>query len=657
MPRVTLAQVAALPQQADSWFYFARTLRTWIAAPGQPARRPYGAVLYDIDHDLILGLETLLEPPTRDKARAHLLRAMAAPHASVRLPPHRPRRVILADAALARELAHALERVGVPCVAGAPPAALHALLRTFDEHLQAERQQVPGLLDAPGVTPALVHAVFAAAADFYRAEPWLRIEGEQPLAVRVPPETDFRYAQVMGSAGIEYGLSMFKRLDDLRVFEMPPDRGLPSIPHEGVHSLLFDEAFMIPFPDLDGLEDHHWPIAGETAIPLIMHYRGPGDVLRPSRQDLLWYEAALRAVPLFVQEHLLPDGQGDFQAVEVRLPVERHGGKAEVHIRYPAREAVPAEEPIQTQWPSPAGQSPEHFPAFDRRAMEGTLDEFQTRLGGSRRKRTAKVHQAQQLMYQAWQEDNPAQRLILAHRALALSPDCADACVLLAQEEADTVGRALALFEQGVAAGERALGKRFIAQHTGHLWQMLEARPYLRAMEGLAGMLWRMGRREESIARYRQMLRLNPGDNQGMRYVLLGLLLELERDPQAEALLAANKEDTSAAFEYTRALLLFRRSPKSAAASRRLRAALAGNPHVPAYLTLAKRVPSELPDTIGWGDESEAVAYASQFLNFWRRTPGAIAWLTGTPQAEAGATAQESRTRPRARHRHGKASA
>jgi tetratricopeptide (TPR) repeat protein len=186
---------------------------------------------------------------------------------------------------------------------------------------------------------------------------------------------------------------------------------------------------------------------------------------------------------------------------------------------------------------------------------------------------------------------------------------------------------------------------------------MLEARPYLRAMEGLAGMLWRMGRREESIARYREMLRLNPGDNQGMRYVLLELLLELEREPEAEALLAANKEDTSAAFEYTRALLLFRRSPKSAAASRRLRAALAGNPHVPAYLTLAKRVPSELPDTIGWGDESEAAAYAAQFLNYWRRTPGAIAWLTETRQAEAGAPTEEPGPAPRARHRHRKVSA
>ncbi|MGH2530849.1 MAG: SEC-C metal-binding domain-containing protein [Thermomicrobiales bacterium] len=46
------------------------------------------------------------------------------------------------------------------------------------------------------------------------------------------------------------------------------------------------------------------------------------------------------------------------------------------------------------------------------------------------------------------------QRATLAHEALAISPDCADAYVLLA-EETDVAEKALPLYEQGVVAAER----------------------------------------------------------------------------------------------------------------------------------------------------------------------------------------------------------
>jgi hypothetical protein len=52
--------------------------------------------------------------------------------------------------------------------------------------------------------------------------------------------------------------------------------------------------------------------------------------------------------------------------------------------------------------------------------------------------RDPQLKKAQDLMYQAWEESNPARRIVLAHRALEISPDCADAYVLLAEEEAGT---------------------------------------------------------------------------------------------------------------------------------------------------------------------------------------------------------------------------
>src|SRR3546814_18544965 len=70
------------------------------------------------------------------------------------------------------------------------------------------------------------------------------------------------------------------------------------------------------------------------------------------------------------------------------------------------------------------------------------------------------VDDAQEMMYDAW-EASGAERVALARAALDISPLCADAYVLLAEEEAGSQQDALALYRQGVEAGERALGDEF----------------------------------------------------------------------------------------------------------------------------------------------------------------------------------------------------
>jgi tetratricopeptide (TPR) repeat protein len=235
------------------------------------------------------------------------------------------------------------------------------------------------------------------------------------------------------------------------------------------------------------------------------------------------------------------------------------------------------------------------------------------------------LEQAQELMYEAW-EARGARRTKLARQALDISPDCADAYVLLA-EEARNVKEARDLYEQGVQAGERALGPQAFKEDVGHFWGILETRPYMRARQGLADTLWRLGERRQSIEHYTDMLRLNPGDNQGIRYTLANCLLR-EGDDEALEKLLNQYDDAMAEWLYTRALLLFRREGASAAADVALSAALDENKFVPAYLLGNKRVPRQLPGYIGFGDENEAVSYAAGALDLWRATPGAIEWLT-----------------------------
>src|SRR5205807_8235221 len=103
-----------------------------------------------------------------------------------------------------------------------------------------------------------------------------------------------------------------------------------------------------------------------------------------------------------------------------------------------------------------------------------------------------------------------------------------------------------------------ALGAEAFRRDVGHVWSVLEARPYLRARLGLSHALWTAGRRDEAVQHLQDMLRLNPDDNQGVRYTLAGFLLFLDRDHDLTRLLQQYPDEGTAAWTYTKALLAFR---------------------------------------------------------------------------------------------------
>lgn len=235
------------------------------------------------------------------------------------------------------------------------------------------------------------------------------------------------------------------------------------------------------------------------------------------------------------------------------------------------------------------------------------------------------LEEAQEVMYEAWEAKGPV-RLDLARDALDISEDCADAWVLLAEEAAGSLHEARALYEEGVKAGERALGPELFEEMSGHFWGVLETRPYMRARAGLADSLWILGRKQEALKHYREMMRLNPGDNQGIRYILSTCLLEIGADDELAELLD-RYDDATADWQYTRALLLFRKEGGSKAARKQLLDALSRNPHVPAYLLGRKPLPIKLPSSVGFGDEREAVSYATTSGHIWLEEEGALDWL------------------------------
>ena len=235
------------------------------------------------------------------------------------------------------------------------------------------------------------------------------------------------------------------------------------------------------------------------------------------------------------------------------------------------------------------------------------------------------LDRARALVLKAVEALDPKRRVALAKEAVATSRDCAEGYILLA-EMAKSRKQALSLYEQALKAATRVLGPDFLEENEGSFWFLRETRPYMRARLGLAEALWASGRRVEAVDHLLAMLRMNPDDNQGLRYILAGWLLNLDRLDDLDALLEAFDERSST-WSYTKALVAFRKGGDSPQARKLFAAAKKSNKHVPAYLLGRKPLPPEQPALYRPGDEDDAVLYVGNHLGAWKSVPGAIAWV------------------------------
>jgi tetratricopeptide (TPR) repeat protein len=164
---------------------------------------------------------------------------------------------------------------------------------------------------------------------------------------------------------------------------------------------------------------------------------------------------------------------------------------------------------------------------------------------------------------------------------------------------------------------------------------------YMRARAGLASALLKLGDVDGAIDHFQDMLRLNPNDNQGIRYILLGCLLERGDDGALKELMTAYDDDAGVFWLYTRALLAFREGGEAdERAADFAKKAIAANEHVPAILAGEKRPVPLDSGYITMGGPDEATYYVVECGPTWHRTPNAVAWL-----AQLAAAASKRRTR------------
>jgi tetratricopeptide (TPR) repeat protein len=234
---------------------------------------------------------------------------------------------------------------------------------------------------------------------------------------------------------------------------------------------------------------------------------------------------------------------------------------------------------------------------------------------------------AQELAYEAMEARSPKRAAELCLQALELDRHCIDAMVMLCRLTCDSPREMIDLIRDAVRIGAEGLGgPRYFEECRGHFWGLLETRPYMRARALLVDLLLKDGRTDEAVRDLEELLDLNPADNQGLRYRLLGCYLMANNLDGARRLFKQYDDEASAMFAWARVLERFL-SDDSAGSQAALEEARKTNRHVESFLTGRRKAPSRLPEYYGFGDENEAVICLHEIGPTWQKHPRAIEWL------------------------------
>jgi len=639
MPNFQIERLKRLPQRGDEvWQGGLVRMPAWVTDEGPEPYRPILPVWVSLQTGLA---GTGRQMHRREEATFQTaLDALVDVVTDETLAGCRPGKLEVNDPALAEHLAGLLAEADIRVEHRSKLLALERFMEAMTEEMDGDTS-FPGILEGKGVTAERVQSFAEAAEAFYAAAPWEHLSNQDVIEVETPsPVGGLRYAVVLGQGGSEYGLGFYESLD--QYWAMAGGESMEAwMGRGGLYSMTFDDITYLPFADANLWEEHDLPVAGRGAYPVPVRFDRRKGVRRPSAKVLAFMEGLLRALAETTEEEM--------DAGRWTREVETAGGPVTYRLSLPFLLEAPDRKTLMDHGLMPDRRGMEQMSAQIGRFLEerpdpdADIEEINALIAEEFAGKTpdpekwagrTPLEKAQDLCYQAF-EALGRRQIQLARQALEVCPDCADAYVILA-ESAGNPEKALGLYEKGVEAGRRTLGPETFEEDAGHFWGVHETRPFMRALMGVAEAQQALGRTDEAADNYRELLRLNPHDNQGIRYLLLPLLIEQDADEEASNLLEQYDEDIGAVWLYSRALLTYRREGDTPAARRLLEEAMDANPFVPEYL-LDEEMPPDWPDSYAPGSKEEALICREECRGAWESTPGALDWLEQVAEAEDGA--------------------
>jgi hypothetical protein len=393
-------------------------------------------------------------------------------------------------------------------------------------------------------------AFASAAAASFVARPWDHLTNEDLLIVedRHAPR-NMCHVSVLGQGGQQFGLAFF---DSRTAFDRLLEGAGAGRRASRAHGVTFGAIDELPFADGDAWQDHALPVAGPHAYPLPADMKSDGSMRRPDARGLTHAEALLRALAETTEDEL---DAGTWQT-----RVQTFDGPIEVTLTLPLLLEAEAGQPTT---PVPAMAMPrvaERESVRIARLLEGRAFESLAAVNAELERLNQEVvapespareltplEHAQELAYDAMEAHGDCGPRKRARRSRSPRTAPMPGCCSLKRRRAQTLQSnatsALCLpAALRSAPSDSPPARRVLGTSRDAPVHARSARP--------GGYTPRFGASRRGAAHYRALLELNPGDNQGVRYLLLAALLERGLNEEAGALLAEHEDDLQALWPY-----------------------------------------------------------------------------------------------------------
>mgnify|MGYP001041662975 CR=1 FL=1 len=240
---------------------------------------------------------------------------------------------------------------------------------------------------------------------------------------------------------------------------------------------------------------------------------------------------------------------------------------------------------------------------------------------------TEEFHEAIEL----WEEDDLGRAEQRYRQLLRDYPEFIDVYHHLAMllDETGRYREAYNMWQQAVDLGLSAFPKSFSIGRDLLPWYFLDNRPFLRAYHGLGYDFLERGEIESALSIFTNILALNPSDNQGIRGLAINCNFHLKRPWEVLEISERYPCDIMADVLYGRALALYQQGRQTDAESA-LCEAIDFLPLVARELTKNRhRRPKKFrSDRITLGGADEAYHYWLDHGQYWKKTPGAIDFVS-----------------------------
>jgi len=251
--------------------------------------------------------------------------------------PRRPESIVLTENRL-NFLAEYFEKLGIDVSIDSEPDPAIELIIASIENEMGSNELHPYLAES-GLDPNLIGEFFQAAADLYEIKPWKFFESEVPIRVSLHNGENRSYwAVVMGMAGQEFGLSIYRSSDDLlELFDSENDE-------EAIDASLKIWTIGFSYKKVADIGEaaqaeykfNKWPVADSSAYPLAI-VGEPERVRRPNDAEMKDFVAVIRALNV-----LFKDYEDDI--INKYIIEEKISGQRVLDKPYTASIAIPAPE-------------------------------------------------------------------------------------------------------------------------------------------------------------------------------------------------------------------------------------------------------------------------------------------------------------------------